>query len=331
MRYQKPQIAGIHPSVHRSISFTIVCLIAVLYSSCEVVVDVDLPEQDAPLVVNSFFTPDSLWQVNLSSGLPFDAIQPSFTERFAHVNAADISIWQNETQIPAQFRAQGNGQFVADTRPEAGQSYTIRVAAEGFDDVEGIGSIPTLPQVVSFDAAQGSFEYQNGLDIELRIDDPADQDNFYALYAEIYQENTDRVTGEPRWPAFSSLIGMMTSDPVLADQEFLDIEETYVDEAYFTDDLFAGRPYTLDFSVAGFPFNDPNSDVLFETTLTIYLLSISEDLYRYKRSANQQEDVGEDPFSEPVEIHSNMSNKVGIFAGYQAVKFTLNPDSLINF
>jgi Domain of unknown function (DUF4249) len=62
----------------------------------------------------------------------------------------------------------------------------------------------------------------------------------------------------------------------------------------------------------------PSTKVKFHN-LEIYKLS--GDLYKYIKSVNKQQQVGENPFSEPVFIYSNVKNGLGIFAGYSVTSY----------
>jgi hypothetical protein len=53
--------------------------------------------------------------------------------------------------------------------------------------------------------------------------------------------------------------------------------------------------------------------------LEIYKLS--NDLYKYIKSVNKQQQVGDNPFSEPVFVYTNIKNGLGIFAGYSVVSY----------
>lgn len=309
-------------------SFTFLTSLFIV-SSCEVVVDIDLPDQAPPLVVNSFFTPDSLMKVHLSSGLSYSS---SFSERrgeFPPVNNAQLALWHETELISSSPTSLGDGIFTFPFMPENDKEYTLRVSAEGFDEVEGTDIIPKAPDVSSFSAYQAEPN-ANKMEVKLGINDPAGQKNFYSLYITSQHENIEIPTGNSQ--TFGpDLKHAETSDPVLADADFLDTEEFSFTEVYFTDDLFNGQSREITFSISGFSLNYPghSPNVLNKTHLEIHLLAISEDLYRYKRSANQHKDVARDPFAEPLSVHSNMSNKVGIFAGYQTTVVSVSPDSLL--
>ena len=48
----------------------------------------------------------------------------------------------------------------------------------------------------------------------------------------------------------------------------------------------------------------------------VYLISASEDYFRYKRTYSLQEESSGDPFAQPVNVYNNIENGFGIVAGY---------------
>ena len=209
----------------------------------------------------------------------------------------------------------------------AGTTYSIRVDAEGFEPVVGQNITPSPPNVDQFscDKSPVQQEYGEVFDCKINLNDPANLQNYYSLFVLWHSESFDRETGmsygKTTFPS-----GFTTRDPSLVDPDFFDTEESFAVEAFFTDDLFNGRSTNLEFSVATGFFDGP--DFRTEQSYEIYFSALTEDMYRYLRTAQQQKNADDDPFAEPVQIHSNMSNGFGIFAGYQSHVFTIIPDSL---
>ena len=304
-------------------------IVFILMTGCETIIDVDLPDVGTPLVVNSIINPDSTLEVELTSALSFTAV--STTEINPPVTVAEIAVWEDGDLLPIAFNHTNRGNFISSFTPQTGKSYRIQVVSEGFDTVEGEATIPPALQITTIRIDQGEFEYTSGLEFHISIQDDPNQSNFYGLFGQSTVEIFDTTTGESI-DKHTFPVSMSTTDLVLADQDFLEEageDRTFFREVFFPDDLFQGRTHELSFSVDGISINFPGSNFRTETELQIQLLSVSEDLYRYKRAAKLQRELGDDPFSEPVEIPSNMSNGVGLFAGYQAEVITVSPDSIV--
>ena len=55
-------------------------------------------------------------------------------------------------------------------------------------------------------------------------------------------------------------------------------------------------------------------------------MAVSEDYFLYRKTVTLQNSVVDNPFAEPVPVHSNMTGGFGIFAGYRAETFPLALD-----
>ena len=57
--------------------------------------------------------------------------------------------------------------------------------------------------------------------------------------------------------------------------------------------------------------------------ITVYLNSLSKEFYKYALSFSEQIETGDNPFTEPVKVYSNIENGLGVFAGYSYSKDSL--------
>ena len=290
-----------------------VWVLAVLLGACETVVEVPLPEHEAQVVAQSFFAPDSLWKVQVSNTVSFT----SLAEPVGVVDAT-VEIWEGE-RLVERLPHRGAGTYASAARtPERGKQYTLRVSAPGHADAEGQARLPEPPQVVAFKQYPIEIDTLIGLHVtrfEIELADPPGEDNFYGLQLrqqiEIINYNASEVTTTPwRRSSFAS------KDPVFNDSDVFDPEIRFYQDALFNDDFFAGRTYTLEFEIRYTDRGtDPNIEV--NRSFQIFFQSVSEDYFRYWKTAELQDQVGENPFAEPVQVHSNMTNGFGIFAGYR--------------
>ena len=83
--------------------------------------------------------------------------------------------------------------------------------------------------------------------------------------------------------------------------------------------MFKNSEYTLSLSSSFYKNNFENED----TYIIVKLLTISQDIYRYIISHNLNEQVGGDPFAQPVQVYSNVENGLGLFSGYTVYTDTL--------
>jgi hypothetical protein len=88
--------------------------------------------------------------------------------------------------------------------------------------------------------------------------------------------------------------------------------------ALFRDGLFAGTSHEIELDAFYYETggNAP-------TTIPVTLSTLSEDYVRYQQTLALQDVTGDNPFAEPVRIHSNVEGGLGAFAGYTSSTVTL--------
>ena len=289
-------------------------------AGCETTVQVDLPPHESQLVVDGFFTPDSLWQVRLSNTVSFTGTtEPSV------VDNAIVEIWTNNQKLTT-LASIGEGRYQSASSPSAlpGQ-YTIKIQADGFEAVEGVGVMPPEMKRASLTHQLVQKEDEGRLEIrfELTLQDPPGSINYYSLI--VFQQLVADINGEIlTYPFHQSTF--KTNDPVLRDGDFFDTEPIYLNQATFDDNLINGRSYELDFALDLFQQN--TDEASYKHTFNVVLLEMSEDMFTFRQTAERQSEAENDPFSEPVQVYSNMSNGFGIFAGYRAQVFPITVEDV---
>ena len=138
----------------------------------------------------------------------------------------------------------------------------------------------------------------------------------------------DRTMGQVT-PLPPSLFIFESDDLALGESafDFLNTEKTFYLEAFFTDGLFNGSTYTLNFDIQ-YDTPDPLAEVVVRRVLAVVLLSVSEDFFRYWKTAGRQALTNENPFAEPLRVQSNMTGGFGVFAGFQYRIFPLGASSV---
>ena len=283
--------------------------------ACETVVDVEPPPHEPRLVAQSFFTQDSLWVVRVTRSVAYPG-----TERPAYVDDATVEIWQGDRLVvrPPLVRS---GRYDA-TAPGAAadRRYTLHVAAPGLPSLEGTDALPAPPRIARFHEtvehrADSVWRFHHSR-VELTIDDPPGEDNYYGLLVVEVGEVDDRTKGETE-PYGPTLFTFESDDAALGEGMFdvFPSEKRRYRSAVFADGLFDGSTYTLDFDVR---YNDAPAAAPYHTrrAFTIVLLSVSEDFYRHWKTAEEQADVNENPFAEPLRVHTNLDGGFGVFAGF---------------
>lgn len=135
--------------------------------------------------------------------------------------------------------------------------------------------------------------------IEVQFSDPVGEENYYALefYYEISEVQPGGDTLTYRNPVYAS-----TLDQV--------VQYGYHYEQVLTDKSFNGSSYTVSLYAypGALPEGAPNA------RLVARLYSLSRDAFLYDLSLRQYYDALDNPFAEPVTVHSNVEGGYGIFA-----------------
>lgn len=298
----------------RSYKVVGICVAVLAVWGCEKTVQVDIPQHDAQIVVNSFFSQDSVWTVDLSQSQSVTNPQP-----FQLINDANVELWANGI-FQENLTGLGTGRYVSvHSTPEADVEYTLKVDASRFASVEATAALPEPMDLVSVGVVPGSVSQssigENSFQVEVRFEDAPNVDNFYELI--IFQRFAFGEGADIEYTEYFEAF-FESGDPSLDSDDFFESGEPGFNRAYFSDALFDGETKSL--KVKLFVFGNTN----ITQDLVVSLASTTEDYYRYRRSVELQEFLGEDPFSEPVPIHSNMSNGFGIFTGYMPTRTSLS-------
>ena len=284
-------------------------------SACEQVIEPDLPDHDPRLVVHALFTSDGGWSAHVgrSSGI----LEPlSYRDR--SVADAAVELLAGERIVSElRFNEAARVYVFEDGALQAGETYSLQVSAPGFETVR---ATDTVPAPVPTSLRPGT---RGDLSIELEIQDPPGEENFYQV--SLYQVFTGR--GATRLEGTLS-----TRDPsIMADNS---VDESPFEEGtfegrapYFRDTLFDGRTHEIELTYTGAWVEGgrilQEEDDLEHAGFTAYLqvLYISETYYEYLKTARLHDETRENPFAEPLNVYGNVENGYGIFAGYSSRTF----------
>jgi len=285
--------------------------IVLFLAACELTVVVDLPEQEPKLVINSLYSKDSTWVVNLT--LSKGMYDTSWT--YQPVSNAQVRLFKDGNWLQdLSYDAVAQAYTSNNNLPEPGAAYRLEVTAPGFSGT--ISADDTLPQTVPIhslefqrDAWQKNGKFMS--DLKIRFQDPAGW-QYYAL--ELYALDT---LGGNVWlsPCFTS------DDPVFNQGSIggpvAGNDNEYCERVYFSDQLIGGKDYTLKISI-----NSENLE--YSQFIVVVLYSLSRNYYYYNISRDLQFDTKYNPFAEPVMVFSNIQNGLGIFGGY-SLSYSIQP------
>lgn len=317
------------------------------FISCEKDIEFNGEITDSQLVVNCLIEADSTIKLDISlSNFFLDS-----KDHFDTIKNADVKLYINNQYKEKLnyfegyvWKEDGNTTYrrwlnfyYSQYKPQTGDSIKIVINAPGHDEitattrvvanavVAGISSSMDITNGGSYDIqvmdstgamitiGKNSYGYAH---IKLKIDDPADEQNYYRLvgfndYGQTYFELDDPVFGEG------------------TEQSIFDIG-SYNQYGVFSDELFNGLVKEINFSVW------KNSSIVYDEYKERYpyfqydnqkyyvnLEQISKEMYLYLKTKTEAVSSINNPFSEPVQIYTNIRGGIGILGTFNKL------DSLI--
>jgi hypothetical protein len=262
------------------------------FFGCQLTVDIDVPFEKAQLTLNSVFSPDSVWKVQLNLNRHVLDKNP-----FTTVDDASVSILENEVPIETLV-SKGNGMYRSTSKPVVGKTYTIKVATDHYGSVQSTASVPTPVQnleAVFHELEQREFSLESVIDIQ--FDDQPGERNFYKITAlsEGYSVAQHKRIAKTTAPIFLKSVGSENDD--LGEQEII-----------FSDLLFDGETHQMSVK-AGHLFSNISN-------IIISVSAISEEYYNYKQTLQLQSDTRDNPFAQPVNVFNNIQGGFGFFGGF---------------
>ena len=282
---------------------------SMLFASCDIVVDLDIPEHERVLVVNSILTTDSMINASISHSVgAFDASSISY------VNNATVEVYEDgvllgemdeQVSLSYNYMDELDSTYVYNFNhnPVAGKIYSYEIA---HPDYEAVRAETTVPAAVKLNVNDVTLlseqDYEKHYRVRFSFND-APEDNFYRLRLRNQNAYYDRFNYFE-----SNDASMISSSGLHSDGATFN-----GDEALFDDEMFNGteKEISIDFfDSKSFWFEEEGIEVQFILELT----SVSESYYTYIRSLRAHYD-NQDQFifaGEPVQVFTNIENGLGV-------------------
>ncbi len=329
----------------KSFKYIALLFVGLSFYSCtedffSTVVEVELPEVENTLVLNSIVRSEKPFQFQLFQAkeiLTDEAVQQQLPNGSIEIYEggvlqetviADVVTrvdtvlqWPNfDTVIYTSSRVSYDSDMIAET----GKTYEIKALAPGFDPVTSSTTMPSAPiikavyindtvEVVDF------YGYKDTkIELAVELEDDGSTDDFYYINILRLETQTNPYTGEEF--NYRNSVCYETYDPSFESVESdpVDIEggQWYCGLADFNDNLFNGKTKKIILLLDMYNFIDwgtgePSEDRQIEVSIA----HTAKDFYLYTRSATAQSWNDGNPFAEPVTVHSNIEDGFGIFAG----------------
>lgn len=271
---------------------TALLFIGLMLSSCIKEIEYKGDEGDPVLVLNCIAEADSTFTFDMERSVFF---LDANTGNNALSNC-QITLENKTTGVVEMLSAGVNGTYDFTMIAEAGNTYEVQAIHPDYPAVSASMTVPFAVTLASVDTVliPGSPSFSSSLESTLTWNDPVGTD-YYIVYC--------------RW------VGPFNNDPFFLRSNDISITNVQADiddgQKYGTfyaldDATFDGseKSLTLQF------YRPPSFDI---DQFEYYLVSCSEETYRYLISTEKNLNSGGDPFTEPVKVNTNIENGLGIF------------------
>ncbi|MCF8381952.1 MAG: DUF4249 domain-containing protein [Bacteroidales bacterium] len=270
-----------------------------------------------PVVINCFFSKDSVVILHLSEYTDFQEVLPELNE----VEYADVEFYENSVLVGSFVYTidtiepidENNNEYgyyrliYQKTKPD--RLYSVRYSCDEQILLQASDIIPEDIPIISIDTST-MITGTGFINVYCKItfQDNLEKNNYYSISAtEQHIENVN-----DKRSIASTIIS--SSDPVA--EGFFNYK--YGNLCYFSDENFNGSKVSVtclfkpEYRVDGKNFID------------IQLNSVSKDYYLYVKSLDRYLKAKENLFAEPVKIYSNVEGGYGIFAAFNKSIYRIN-------
>jgi len=317
----------------------IIIALSILSFSCTNDIEFNGEQQKPMLVLNSFVTPDSVVKVLLTRSKFF----LDDDTKFDTITNAEVKLFVNDIFVE-RLNPSTNGYYTGTYFPKENDMLKFVANSPQLGEVTATTNIAPKQAIIGIDTSSVSlgvypdiqyssynggpliadttgYRYSTGLDLRIRFKDAPNVKNYYRLILKAKSYYTDG-------KVFENTVNFSSDDLVFGSNntDILGEMSSYYLYNEFNDQLFDGKTYELKTrayfnktkSIKKTNTSNPTdigTDTITRQELIVVLQSISESYYHYLKTiaANQS---GEDFFSEPVQIYSNIQNGLGIFGSY---------------
>lgn len=294
--------------------YLLISLFALSFVACETTEKIDeFPLRPPQLVVNCFFTHDSIWEFQVSRSL---SVLDNADLKF--VPNASIMLFKDNLLLDSITHPDADGWYrTAGTLPQMDQEYSIEVSSPDYEKT--LYASELLPNAVAikevsitvkdssfyeWDDYEGHMYYGGNVEgtFNILFNDPPSIENYYeitAFYYDTIYESADSL----QYFIQRNLLPLTSEDASVVNNG----------DNYFkllaSDEVFDGQAYRLKVG-----FNDWQARR--GKSYMVLLTSLNKSGFLYRKSIDDYNKATGDPFSEPVQVFCNIENGYGIFAGY---------------
>jgi len=312
-----------NPNFYKTILFVVSGILLLFAQSCEEYIDYELDSSERKIVLNGFINPNEPVKINLSKSVS----AADYIKKVEYISNAKVELYENNILV-SELIYDELGFYISDFKPSENKTYTIKAEAEGFKNVYAQTTVPSSVSILEINddnlnielyTEYGYSQYNIEGNLIFKFARAQNSNNFFLV-------NTYTITGNIAY-------NYETNEPVdtLWTKQSLwynpAIESNTTTEYLYIYDMFEGFVFSDEFSKSNFfdvniafsSYFSNNSSVNSEKRLYFDAINFDETFFNYLKSKNLYSDNDGNPFSEPVNVYSNVTNGLGLFTAYSIV------------
>ena len=295
--------------------FSAFILLTVLLSSCEKEVEIAKKDSNKCIVANALITENQPIEVMIFRGVDYVGNINSMP-----MNNANLFIYHSDTLLEEINGSNDNGLYYTSVVPKTGEDYSIKIDCQHYPTATATTTIPNTVQIEVLQADSlhvilGYYdEYESFGKVVLSIADTTRDLRYYLITETGYYRpinNPDTIKTHSLTLNYNNATAKATSMTDILNHMFesSDVEHVQTKEYILLSNKdWHGSSATISFEVHHSSAIPPDINVM----------SFTEDYYKYfvAKEYLKNSDDEDFMFSEPVNVHSNVHNGLGLFAGY---------------
>jgi len=300
------------------LSLLLLCSVGV-FNACQKDITIQIPTSDPKIVVNGLVYPDSNITVQVSRSLSVND-----NSDYSVIKDATVSLLENDVAVATLSYDNTDEQYHSTYHSKAGKTYTLKAIASGSPDVTATATVPSIIDAPLLSVVKKSETKANGpgnsytvnsMEVTFQLNEAPSDKDYYLIRVLV----NDSITND-----FIMYACMKSSDNILKQSNDFSTGDNCYGTFYLTDALINGasHSFTLSFETNSFfsggpggpggPGGGPKTDA---KKYYLSIAHVTKDYYNYIKSLEIYQQNAGNPFSEPTQVTSNITNGYGIFGG----------------
>ncbi len=291
-------------------SIYLILLIGLIISSCEKIIDIDVPDKSRKIVVNSIIDPESEFSIKLTQS------KSILEDNMVMIlKDAEAKVFEDDALVGTMEYLDFDQYTLNNFYPSIGKSYRIEVNHPVLQSVSADISIPDPVEIIEMDTSTSIGEWgDKAYNVNIAINDPPGR-NYYAVSItltnrvfdwgnQVFLDSTE---------TYSAYLNTLSDTETGFGDGLVDNDLSYYIDGklFFSDEIFSVQGDRKELALEYYIYSPGDS-----VHVDVRLDHIAPSYYFYSVSKQKYYQADGNPFAEPVQVYSNIQNGFGLFSSY---------------